>query len=901
MFLTANPNKGRPAEEKEETKTKYNPGEPVMPKIERRRKSSKERRAEEEDQRLMEEVRDMSLREVGIGPPRTRRRRADSRSDHARSSGGRNGDNRTDGRERRRRHAESDTETRTRRRRAPGSNSDPALVQGNTELRPDESSSNDRRRRSSREDTDRRHEETSRRAARQIEHQSSLRSLISSSDLDAHEMEEEILRQIQEEGLLDGIDLENIDVSQEDQISERIAQAFRRRQEARSGPVQEARNNAAPRSRERAHRSSRSRDSSGDNSRHRSAQHSHVRSNSAIGQSDERAGAVHVSPSSRLEVDTSDDNRRRRRTTSRNRSATLPVPTLSYGSSPATHSQTDLSSPSHAPESQNLRPATSSNNRSSTDPITRESVREPPSRPTRQELQNASPMSAGRSRSTGRTVETTNQIPGAFSAPRADEGINLFISSSPSSAVVTANDPLIPAPLSPRYPSRTSPTETLERAIAVSTAIRPTSSSSNASKNRSPLYPEPSITCARCSRPHIEYEVHFNCYICHGGNWDICLSCFRLGRGCLHWFGFGYTAWTKFERLIANGELPPNAEKPHMLSGNRYLPPKASQSGGADGRRTLTHDDPHNRLQSGAFCANCLAWANECYWRCDICNDNDWGYCNICVNQGRSCTHALLPLKYQPTDDYLPPLSPARGQESPSSATVLTGPGVPTFGGFRAMTFRTTCDICRYPIQPSSTRYHCYECRSSMPGTQPGDYDICSNCYTNLGVTRKISAENGKDGWRRCLQGHRMVVVGFEDKDGGQRRVVVQDRVGGKALVNEPFQSNSSPPCMKWSWADGQYQRLVSMYVADTAPTAADGLMLTLRFPPDGGIGMRAVAMWAWYPQEGEGANELLFPRGAEIREVIDVNGDWYWGVYMGVGGLFPAPYVRVIDKGVSA
>jgi hypothetical protein len=57
---------------------------------------------------------------------------------------------------------------------------------------------------------------------------------ISLSDVDSREMEEEILRQIQEEGLLDGIDLDHIDISQEDEISERIAQAFRRRQHERS-------------------------------------------------------------------------------------------------------------------------------------------------------------------------------------------------------------------------------------------------------------------------------------------------------------------------------------------------------------------------------------------------------------------------------------------------------------------------------------------------------------------------------------------------------------------------------------------------------------------------------------------------------------------------------------------
>jgi hypothetical protein len=64
--------------------------------------------------------------------------------------------------------------------------------------------------------------------------------------------------------------------------------------------------------------------------------------------------------------------------------------------------------------------------------------------------------------------------------------------------------------------------------------------------------------------------------------------------------------------------------------------------------------------------------------------------------------------------------------------------------------------------------------------------------------------------------------------------------------------------------------------------------------PPDGGEGMRAVARWGYFPME-EGSNELMFPRGAELREVEDVNGDWFWGFYAGRGGVFPAEYVRVL------
>ena len=63
--------------------------------------------------------------------------------------------------------------------------------------------------------------------------------------------------------------------------------------------------------------------------------------------------------------------------------------------------------------------------------------------------------------------------------------------------------------------------------------------------------------------------------------------------------------------------------------------------------------------------------------------------------------------------------------------------------------------------------------------------------------------------------------------------------------------------------------------------------MATLgQFPPDGGVGLRLVADFTFYPAEGT-TNELCFPKGAEIREAEDINGDWLWGVYCGVKDYF--------------
>jgi len=54
-------------------------------------------------------------------------------------------------------------------------------------------------------------------------------------------------------------------------------------------------------------------------------------------------------------------------------------------------------------------------------------------------------------------------------------------------------------------------------------------------------------------------------------------------------------------------------------------------------------------------------------------------------------------------------------------------------------------------------------------------------------------------------------------------------------------------------------------------------------------------ALWTRIPVE-EAEDELTFPRGAEITEVVNINGDWAWGIFCRSGGLFPANYGRVVE-----
>ncbi|KAK4694286.1 hypothetical protein P7C71_g3272, partial [Lecanoromycetidae sp. Uapishka_2] len=144
-----------------------------------------------------------------------------------------------------------------------------------------------------------------------------------------------------------------------------------------------------------------------------------------------------------------------------------------------------------------------------------------------------------------------------------------------------------------------------------------------------------------------------------------------------------------------------------------------------------------------------------------------------------------------------------------------------------------------------------------------------------------------------------MIVIGFEDSNAGQRRIVVEDVVGGHALKDDV----DSDGKLEWSWREkGQKQaKIVSKAasartVASTGPSATDDAPpLLKKYPPNGGVGMHILAQWAWWPQDNAN-DELAFPKGAEIRECEDINGDWFWGVYCGRKGVFPSNYGRIIE-----
>ena len=813
MYLQANPSRARSEQEKEESKMRYTAGENVLPKTRRGEESEEEAY----DRRMVEEAQAMSLRDVGIRGPGVYERAL---------------------RHRPRENLRTTREENTR-----------LWIDNHTGINAATDSTSHRR---------------------QIEHQSSLRSLLSSSEADSSDVREEILRQIMDEGILDGIDLSNIDISQEDELTERIVEAYRRRhgQRSRSPNRSESTGTSIPRDHISGVRQQR---------QHRRP----ARSPNVV---DHTTHPSHppVSRPHLLEAYPTGHGHRRR-TSSETRRQTSPVPASANAAVPsnpqrqAARSATDLSSRPRSSSNQRGRPTDfSGEGRRTTDPERLHLRGESQSSASRTSAAPRSPRGQAREASSA----TASRVPSSAVSP-------------PHSAVVAVPaartaEPVIHQPLQQHESPRSPPENSSEQSVP----------------NRAPptLYPEPSIRCDRCGKSNIEYELHHNCANCNGGKYNVCLRCYRLGRGCLRWYGFGHAAVQRFARQAPPSGYPPDHPLPHRFNGHRFLqPPAETRRVVLSDSKLSTSSDPSTRLQSGPFCSNCSNFAPDCFWRCEYCNEGEWGFCNPCVNRGKCCTHALLPVKYTCSNatSTTQLLSPTQ-RVSSTCFTPISDPlqshlqslDQTSDQSYTPLSFSTDCDICTYPIPPSITRFHCPQCNG-------GDYDICTTCYNRLANTGKITSENGPQGWRRCPRDHRMMVVGFEDSASGQRRIVVKDIVGGLALKDEAENDSRG----EWSWWDEEQQqrRQAKPFAGETPPTDNNTASsqnpppsLLKKYPPNGGVGIRVLALWGYWPEDGV-RDELAFPKGAEIRECEDINQDWFWGVYCGRKGLFPGNHGRVV------
>lgn len=365
-------------------------------------------------------------------------------------------------------------------------------------------------------------------------------------------------------------------------------------------------------------------------------------------------------------------------------------------------------------------------------------------------------------------------------------------------------------------------------------------------------------------------------------------------------------------------------------------------------------EDPARRVMNGVFCDICDRNANSWYWHCDVCNDGAWGFCSGCVNKGNCCTHPLIAIaedvssgtahpdgtiKIGQSDDDnnakdSQPSKAAASQSTPSTSKLP--PSVRALFPFpaRVLPVSIECDSCRRVIPARQPRMHCQRCSG-------GDYDICMSCYPG-----KVG--NRQDEWRRCPAGHRMEVVqAVVDQAGCLRRLVVAEVAGGMATETSEDGNKASPTrrtmltgdlsgtrdetrpgntnanyiaagsgtvdkqrSKKWSWRDGDgvvhAKNLLDMTEQTprdggsgvdnaTTPVVEGSSRMAAVVPPDGGSGLRILALWSYFPS-ASATDELSFPRGAEIREAVDINGDWFWGRYAGAVGLFPGNFGRIIN-----
>ena len=744
MFLKAHPENAKSQADRDAIAQIYKPGQPVLPAQpdmagDRRRRSrtgnlrvedeSDDDDEEEADRRLMEEVRDLSLHEISAP------------------------------------HAANEATTQ-RRRREPTRQPQPST-------------------RAQTPQQEQRRANIHRHVSTRLSHQSSLRSLISSGDANSQGMEEEITRLLIEEGLLDGIDMENLRPEQEEEISDMIAHAYRRRLRQRS---------REPRDRSRQ---STERPRSG---RNPEQPPSH---NAVAPQEGVEPAANHPRAST---------------STPTSAGSSLQLPDSNSTSRPP--SSTYANRHSNRSGAGDTRSRTAA--RSSTDlgerPRSREAQQRGPRQMEHEHRRSTDPENLSVSQEWRRGGHTATPV------PRSSEG-------RPNQLQTNQHTSAHHQP-----------------PLRVATPINPI-----------PVPPHPSVSCDRCGTPNIEHQVHYSCSKCtppeSGGTYDLCARCYRQGRGCLQWYGFGKTAWTNFQRSAP--AQTDHLEGPHVLRAQRYVDPERPGAG--------------PRLECGVFCDVCGSNANSCYWHCGYCNEGEWGFCHNCVNSAHHCSH---PLQSFQVYEY----AASSPRDVPTATELAWIPIHPP----------TTCNSCRAPVADSQTRLHCPQCEG-------GDYDLCRPCYQQLQNEYRITPQDGLEGWRRCPTGHRMLLIGFDSIEGRRYRVVLGGPAGGWSLDDSADDPSSSHV---WRWSDessAQQRNIPSKPPGSQQYPHSQGLMSPQQQAVPATNTAAVCALWQFFP--GDDVDMALsFPKHAVIEEVTDINGDWWQGVYCRRLGCFPAAYTRRLE-----
>ncbi|KIV81160.1 hypothetical protein PV11_08599 [Exophiala sideris] len=873
MFLSANPSKGRSPEEKAEMSQTYKPGDEIMPKVESHRRRERRRRDDEEasgrERRPQEnDTQNSGARGQQLHPSSADTRHAQrpgtSRSRESRERSERSDDSAHQ--DRRHRHPSADAVVS--RPRTAGSSNPP----DQSSLSPPAGSP--------------RHPdavEARQRGARTVAHQASLRSMVSASESGTGTgdslNEAHLMQEILSEGLLDGINLDELTEAEQDELSEYIAERYRQLhpERARRTPSDEIRHSRPP--------------------------------ETAV------QPVEQLEEADRVPCGLPRGNQRR---------PTQPSPRLSRnvviggsgGRPPTSFPQAALDHVMATPQDARHR-RTASNESGRSEPASARAGRR--SATDLVERPQSSSSGSGRPRQLSNTNRAQTE---PRNAPRVSEvwqaaGRQIGMLSQTESPGPQSPTPDYVGPIMSGV--NNAPVPTVMAGLNSAAALYEPAGISDVGGSR--IVDQHSVSCAHCSRASIEYEVHRHCAAC---DLDLCLRCYRAGRGCNHWFGFGHAAMVKFESSHT-ARSSQAIELPHVLVGRQYQ--KSPARPGGDRRNgTTTSSGVTVHVLEGNFCDRCGTFANGCFWSCDICNDGEWGFCNDCVNTNHCCRHPLLPVAHRTRDPAqqaqhtfqagsmaLSPYSArvrasSPAHSAPSSANSTNGPISSHRADFVPLIITTHCDNCSRSISPEEMWYHCPSHPTPSPDKpeQKGDFDLCNDCYLIFVNTRRIKREDGPDGWRLCPNGHRMVAVTFEQvTDDDHRRIIARDLVGGtktteadiaawklaKAQLTESHMEDASGSVRnrgQWTWReDSSGGRR-----ATRARTAT--LSGSSTFPPDGGIGKVCRALWSYYPEEGEdGKGELMFPKHADVREVEEVNEDWWFGVYAGDQGVFPAVYVR--------
>ncbi|KAK0815880.1 hypothetical protein LTR59_000253 [Friedmanniomyces endolithicus] len=763
-FLKVNPDRVKSDAEKEGSVKVYKLGDDVIPKVEIRRDDT-----DSEDERLMAEVRELSMANVD---PETARRRAERA--------------RGQGRDRRRQDAP--------RQRPEEHGRSHQTTAHQVQL------SEERMRQHNAQEP-------------HVEHQPSLRSLLSASPVQSHDVQQEILQSIYADGLLDGIDIDNLTPEQEDQLTERIARAYRRRQRRR----ERSRSQDFPRIQtERSPQPA--------TAVVEAQTRNHTRTTSASAQHPRARPPVSRPHLFEQQIQPHLNTRQQRSISATSQRSNLSASRVENSVAPAARSATDLSDSARTEEGRRERHRRmSSNARSTTDP---EGHR----------------VQVHRMRtSSGNTRDAQSVVlPASHPLETIRRQAGPTNNSSPSLPTTGANL-IVEAPHTVR-----------PAASHAAFAPEPVTNAETAPS-------APTVNCNRCGAARIQHDLHYHCPKCRSGTFNICQACYREGQGCDHWYGFGFKADERFSANAPSGGWPAEHERPHTLAARRYIKHVASNDNAAVPASEI--------LQEGAFCESCSSYADQSYWYCLYCLEGAWGYCDRCVQQGKHCSHPLLPVAALHTTSHPPSHQQNPTDPLPKPATTTFVP-MPHLSPSTYILYppTTACDLCALTIPPHTPRFHCYSCSQ-------GDYDVCSECYSHLVAAKKIGEGDGEEGWRRCGRGHRMAVVGFMDvlhggggSGGARQRVVLREVVGGRRHQEDSGGSVQPPGSSTSSSAAAVEEQKAGL--------------------------LRCRAMYSYFPR-GAGEDDLVFPKNAEIWEVKEQTAEWFSGVYCGKLGLFPSSHVR--------